>query len=1524
MPVTSEGPVILAAFANDRSDQTRFLRNLSEEAQRIQAVLSPAQSLCPLVLLPSATLDEILTAFQTYRDRIVVFHYAGHANGFQLLLESSSGGVHRVGAKGLAAFLGQQQGLQLVFLNGCSTERQAEDLLNAGVGCVIATTQAIDDGVATDFSARFYKGIVTGAPLQSAYSEAVGSAQAASGGSIDRLLVPVDGEEEVAHDAGRWPWLLKFKPGAERVAQWSLPEAAGDPLFGLPPVPQRDLPESPYRHLYRFEAEHAEVFFGRGHEIRELYQRVTASDAAPVVLFYGPSGVGKSSLLDAGLIPRLTGKNEVRYVRRDPALGLGETLRSAFSKEARQLSRRDAWIATEKQLGRPLVIVLDQVEEVFTKPNTSQPHELAEFAQLLRRIFSAPDHRPQGRLILGFRKEWFAEIDELLADAQVPRSRIFLERLSRDGAIAAITGPVDDLRLTSQYQLKIEDGLPEVIADDLLADPDTPVAPTLQILLTRMWSEACRRNREHPTFDAELYQSLHRNGILLDDFLRQQTAQIRERLPRAVNSGFLLDLLEFHTTAIGTSAEHPLSVLETVYAEQAKSGWLSETLALCEELYLLTFSGTATSAQPPHSGPLPPSHIPLEPPIARGGEGAETPRSSRLLHDTLAPLIRARHEESDLPGQRSRRILDNRIVDWLDGKTGIPLDAKDLKEVEAALEGTRSWSADEQRLVTASREQRSSNRRWRQIFKGLGVAAVVVIANAGGFAYVQWGEAVAQRKVADGKTILANQETAKAQLAQADADKQAAKAREELAKSERTLAVTDRDIKDESISSAHHFANAAFALSGQDQRQQERMTFAAGRSINGLTLSATMETSGPTHEAWLLDDGSLCAITGIINQDEMVYFEHQLSSGTTMDYLVPIDVPETYQRAYVSELENRIVVVSSKEFSPHALNATNRGNDKFINTGDTRVSLDTQFAVTGGATGATVINLASGESEVLTPSAVDVVRISDTGQSILTWRKQQSPVLWRRNVDGSLGWNSLPLDSLGSIDPEPNLSSEFLPGEEAVLIWTVEREAGTGRDLAAKGYHVEGTTGAAILVECRFPEKDLRSPEIVYQGGRRGWSFAASQSPLKNSSKPGKSFCLWDSSSQQIWAWRLSGSVADSTTIVPNPTFTTLPFNGLAMSPNSLFAIWTGEGASRLQLGRLKQFNPSDLQVMEFPHTRNIQEVRFSQDGSKMLVWTAEEAPVFRQKAGGGANRSGSVRIWETASGMPLTSPVKYPSALRGAKWVDHDQGFIVWGEDHFVQHWKIAETSPVQSKVEGPESEHVSGNLAVARDGVHEVETHGFPVVGIRYLKELGKPVNPISRSRKVRGVRFIDEGQTVLEWGGNNGVGYAAIWKIDNLTVFSQTFPHTDTVGNAEVNSNGDLLLSTTEPQYHDGSFIVHLWDMTAKCELIEPWRVLSGGSPRFGPEDVLIDFPTGNGVLRHHIAPRPPLLSIDPRWEVMQRTGTFMDQTGALSYFTNKEFRQLTQFLRDTDPLKLPPLEKWLDELIKARDVIPKATS
>ena len=1439
----SEGPIILAAFANDHRDAANFLRNLSEEAQRMQAALEPARQLCPLVLLPDATLDEILDAFQKYRDRVVVFHFAGHANGFELLLESATGGVHRIGAQGLASFLGQQQGLQLVFLNGCSTEGQAEDLLNAGVGCVIATTQSIDDAVATEFSARFYKGIVTGAPLQSAYAEATGSAQASSGGSIDRLIRR---KEETAepHVASRWPWLLKFKPGAERVAQWSLPEAAGDPLFGLPSVPQRDLPESPYRHLFRFEAEHAEVFFGRGHEIRELYQRVTASDAAPVVLFYGPSGVGKSSLLDAGLIPRLAGKNEVRYVRRDPALGLGESLRLALPKETHHLSRREAWIAAEKSLGRPLVIVLDQVEEVFTKPHPQQPHELAEFVQLLRRIFFAPDHRPQGKLILGFRKEWFAEIDELLADAQVPRSRIFLERLSRDGVIEAITGPVDDLRLASQYQLKIEDGLSEVIADDLLADPDTPVAPTLQILLTRMWSEATRRNREQPTFDAELYQSLHRNGILLDDFLRQQTEQIHARLPRAVDSGFLLDLLEFHTTAIGTSAEHPLSVLEAIYAEQAKSGILSQTLALCEELYLLTFSGPDAPAQPPDPGPLPPSHIPPELPVARGGEGAETHRSSRLLHDTLAPLIRARHEESDLPGQRARRILDNRSVDWLDGQTGIPLDVTDLKEVEAALEGTRSWSADEQRLVAASREERASNRRWRRIFKGLGVAAVVLISISAAVAYWQMGLA---------------------QNASQQAVEKARQARRELASSERRQAITSRDLEQLFVKSSHHFAAAAAA--SDDPAQAASMSFAAGRSIYGLELVNQFQCPDLINDVWLLENGALLSWSTSNWPEYEDHLDRWTSSGEQLplsvtDQKAPPEQASLWSQVRMSANQDRMIFSSGSQLM------LGKRRDTFVEMSPAELVQGIHYSekhpervLMWNDTTAIVFDTNKESASMIPCGKVDGARMSESGQRVLTWTNNKPAALW--TLRSSDQWTAIELPAR----PIADLSPDFLGGSEKCLIWrSGQVDAADGLMQRGDGSRYYEVISAQMFSSEGIPSGTLTLPPPLPHShpGYSRWSHSASSEPT------GYRIVLL--AYQSAMSWTCTGTAAP---MLPEGTFHFSDYlNDVRIAPHGQsLAIWS---SNELFLGGRELRNPDGgFPAIRIASCKYVQDAIYSQDGTKLLVWTAKEKPRFGSGVSSRGNTPGIVQVFETSTGLPLTAPIQLSKAFRGAKFVNNDREFLAWGEDGMLQHWRITSqpSTPATITEDSTDAHIVNRNEPEIRSTTVDPD--------------------------RVQGVRPLGQGAKQLEWGGHTGGvgqipgGYACLREAKRL--LTPIFRHERNVSTAACDRSVTRVLTSTSgnPLNPDSRMTAHLWDVTTAIELMEPLAIhgTKSTTAQFSADEgSLIVFGAMAGPFQYHISPDPALDRKDPRIDIVTRTGTYLDQFGDLKTVPPESWRLL----------------------------------
>ena len=143
---------------------------------------------CELVLRQNATAGDILDVFQDtrYRDRIAIFHFGGHADGYRLLLETAEGTPAAADAGGLARFLAQQRGLQLVFLNGCSTEGQVSDLLDAGVRAVIATDQAVEDAMATAFAARFYRGLAGGATIGAAFEEAKAAMQIQGGASLPR------------------------------------------------------------------------------------------------------------------------------------------------------------------------------------------------------------------------------------------------------------------------------------------------------------------------------------------------------------------------------------------------------------------------------------------------------------------------------------------------------------------------------------------------------------------------------------------------------------------------------------------------------------------------------------------------------------------------------------------------------------------------------------------------------------------------------------------------------------------------------------------------------------------------------------------------------------------------------------------------------------------------------------------------------------------------------------------------------------------------------------------------------------------------------------------------------------------------------------------------------------------------------------------------------------------------------------------------------------------------------------------
>jgi WD40 repeat protein len=700
---------VFAAFANEL-EARRYLRQLPEEARGVERALQNAP--CAVLLRYNVTLQDLVDVLQSqeYRSRIAVVHYGGHAGGELLSLEHSSGDNRPAHAKGLAALLGQLPNLRLVFLNGCATQGQVEHLQAAGVPAVLATSDKIDDAAARNFAVRLYQGLAEGQTIGAAVAVAEGEQHTALGSARAAYR---DALVEGTQAGAEWPWKLHLLE--PEVEKWSLSEAAGDPLFGLPPIPKDPpyLPKKPFRHLNHFTEADAEVFFGRSARIRELYENITAG-GKPVLFLYGQSGVGKSSLLDAGLTPRLKAAGyRVGYARRDAWLGIAGTLKGLLGETT-----------------GPRVWVLDQLEEAYTRaasPKAAQ-EEMAALAQLLAQHLESPD---PGRIILSFRKEWLSEIETALQ--YLPFTKLApLEALDLEGIKEAIAGPTTSERLRREYRLTIEPGLPDEMAADLL-DRNSPIGPTLQLTLTKMWDQAS--TQAEPRFDLELYESFKRKG--LGEILEQQLGQLDQIRPEESQSGLVLDLLAFHTTALGTSAQRTEEELVQQYGPE-RMLQIQGLLQACKDLYLLSD---------------PPGVV----------------KASRLSHDTLAPYVRRQFEQSELPGQRARRILESRAVDWDQGYTGSPLDGYDLRRVEQGLSGMRQTNADEKRLIKASEglrdeqnKQQASTQRFRRVAIGALVALMLTAFGLAGWSVNRANVATASQNKAQANQYMAQANQQKA------------------------------------------------------------------------------------------------------------------------------------------------------------------------------------------------------------------------------------------------------------------------------------------------------------------------------------------------------------------------------------------------------------------------------------------------------------------------------------------------------------------------------------------------------------------------------------------------------------------------------------------------------------------------------------------------------------------------------------------------------------------------------------------
>ena len=238
---------------------------------------------------------------------------------------------------------------------------------------------------------------------------------------------------------------------------------------------------SPFPGLWPFGPEDAPIFFGRGTETDDLVTQLSESRLVAVV---GASGSGKSSLVGAGLIPRLAdnaipGSKDWAVVRFTPdELGSGDPFAAlAAAMRDDPLSIEEKYLAEhlrakpkvlanlceEALANRPnwaeVLLFVDQFEELFTRIDTS---ERDAFVVMLE--YAA--HSEKIRFILTLRADFYTRCVELPALASLVKNNIYpLAAPKRDALREMIERPAE------RAGLRFEHGLVRRILDDTGDDP---------------------------------------------------------------------------------------------------------------------------------------------------------------------------------------------------------------------------------------------------------------------------------------------------------------------------------------------------------------------------------------------------------------------------------------------------------------------------------------------------------------------------------------------------------------------------------------------------------------------------------------------------------------------------------------------------------------------------------------------------------------------------------------------------------------------------------------------------------------------------------------------------------------------------------------------------------------------------------------------------------------------------------------------------------------------------------------------